>query len=208
MVALSLVGCQAMPASDESAARPAPVARPAPEPAARAPCPECPPRCPEPRVIEKVVYQSLDCPSEPKTAGELQLPIIGAVEWVTVDPPGLRLEARIDSGAETTSIHADDIELVEIDGKRYVRYVLTDPASGATHQMETRLRRRVTIIRPEGIEERRFVVRLWLTLGEFRTRAEVTLTDRSDMEFPLLIGRNMLTDVAIVDVSQHHTFLR
>jgi len=191
----SLAGCEATPIRDEPVSQPPP-----PQAAAES--------CPEPKVVEKVVFTAYDCPSEPETGGELQLPIIGAVEWTTVDPPGLRLEARIDTGAETTSIHADDIELVEIDGKRFVRYVLTDRESDATYPMETRLRRRALIKQQEGVLEPRYVVRLWLTLGEFRARAEVTLTDRSDMEYPLLIGRNMLTDVAIVDVSQHHTLLR
>lgn len=173
-------------------------------------CSTCEPKpCPPPHVVEKVVVKTLEIPQEPQpaTAGELQLPIIGAVEWARIEPPGLRLEARIDTGAETTSIHAEEIALVEIDGKRYVRYVLTDPQSGERHEMETRLRRRVLIRQADNVLDRRFVVRLWVTLGEQRSRIELTLSDRADMEYPLLIGRNMLTDAAVVDVSRRHTLL-
>jgi len=184
---------------------------PSPEQGAvAADCPTCEPEpCPPPKVIEKLVFKTVEIPQapEPATAGELQLPIIGAVEWVRVEPPDLRLEARIDTGAETTSIHAEEIELVEIDGRRYVRYVLSDPESGARHPMETRLRRRVLIRQPDDVLERRYVVRLWVTLGAQRARIDVTLSDRAEMEYPLLIGRNMLTDAAVVDVSQHHTLL-
>jgi hypothetical protein len=46
---------------------------------------------------------------------------------------------------------------------------------------------------------------LWLALGELRSLVEVTLSDRLDYEYPLLIGRNFLVDTVIVDVSRHHT---
>jgi hypothetical protein len=52
--------------------------------------------------------------------------------------------------------------------------------------------------------ERRYVVRMWLTLGDIRSRVDVTLSDREDFEYPLLVGRNFLVDSAIVDVSRQH----
>lgn len=143
--------------------------------------------------------------SESATAVGSQLPIIGAVEYVRLDPGNVLLEARIDTGAETTSIHAEQIRLVEKDGKRFVRFTILDPATGEALPMELRLRRRALIKRHDGEPERRFVVRMWLTLGESRERVEVTLTDRQQFEYPLLVGRNFLIDSAIVDVSLRHT---
>jgi hypothetical protein len=139
------------------------------------------------------------------TAGKLHLPIIGAIEWAKVGPSGLLFESRIDTGADTTSIHAENIQLIEKDGKRYVRFVLIDPGTGETLQQEVRLRRRVLIKQNEGPRERRYVVRMWVTLGKVKSRIDVNLSDRSDFEYPLLIGRNFLTDSMIVDVSRHHT---
>jgi hypothetical protein len=46
---------------------------------------------------------------------------------------------------------------------------------------------------------------MWVTLGETRSRIDVNLTDRTNFEYPVLIGRNFLTDSLIVDVSRHHT---
>ena len=60
------------------------------------------------------------------TAGDLELPVVGAVEWVTVEPAGLRMEARIDTGAETASVDARDIELFERDGDEPVRARLSN----------------------------------------------------------------------------------
>jgi hypothetical protein len=89
-----------------------------------------------------------------------------------------------------------------------VRFVLTDPNSDEKVKQELRLRRRV-LIKQSGLPDtRRYVVRMWVTLGETRSRIDVNLSDRTGFEYPLLIGRNFLTDSMIVDVSRHHTVLQ
>ncbi|ETN92896.1 hypothetical protein U062_00779 [Gammaproteobacteria bacterium MOLA455] len=166
-----------------------------------------PQSCPEPQVIERIVTKIVAPEPMPQasTAGKFHLPIVGAVEWAKIQPAGLWIESRIDTGADTTSIHAENIQLVEKDGKRYVRFVLIDAVTGSAHQQELRLRRRVLIKQSGGADERRYVVRMWVTLGEIRSKIDVNLSDRTDFEYPLLIGRNFLMDNVIVDVSRHHT---
>lgn len=194
---LVLGGCSVLPEPQPPAVCPEPVV-----------CPACEvQQCPAPRVeiVEKVVEVPAELPPMASTAGELHLPIVGAVEWVSVEPSGLSLEARVDTGAETTSIHAEDIRLLEKEGKRYVSFSLLDPATGEEHFQELRLRRQVLIKQHSGEPERRYVVRMWLTLGEIRARVDVTLSDREVFEYPLLVGRNFLLDAVIVDVSRRHT---
>jgi len=197
----ALAGCASAPS-------PPPEQPPAcPEPVA---CPVCAPppepvECPPPQVVEKVVRVPVPAPAPvARTAGDLHLPIVGAVEFATVEPGGLVLEARIDTGAETSSIYAEDIQLVEKEGKRYVRFNLLDEQGNKVPE-EIRLHRRVIIKQEVGEPERRYVVRMWIALGEMRSRVDVTLSDRKDFEYPLLIGRNFLLDAAIVDVSRQHT---
>lgn len=163
--------------------------------------------CPEPQIVERIVTKTINAPLPPmaSTAGKLHLPIVGAVEWAKVEPAGLWVESRVDTGADTTSIHAEDIQLIEKDGKRYVSFVLIDAVTGSSYPQELRLRRRVLIKQSGGPDQRRYVVRMWVSMGETRSRIDVNLTDRSDFKYPLLIGRNFLTDTMIVDVSRHHT---
>ena len=119
------------------------------------------------------------------------------------------LEARIDTGAETSSIHAEDIQLIEKDGKRWIRFNLENPQTGAMIPLERRLHRRILVkTKAEGVTDRRYVVRMWVTLGQTRVWLDVSLSDRDDFEFPLLIGRNMLVDHFSVDVSKHHTLTK
>ena len=144
-------------------------------------------------------------PAKPTSGGALNLPIIGAVEWVNIEPGDLRLEARIDTGAETSSLHAENIRLIEKDGKRYVRFEIFDNDRENKIPLELRLKRSVLIKQPKGQSERRYVVRVRATLGNTRALIDVTLADRSNLRYPMLVGRNLLTDTAIVDVGRHHT---
>lgn len=190
--------------------------KPAPEPAAcpePVTCPACPElHCPAPEVVEKVRLVEVPVPApvvvaeEADHAGDKHLPIVGAVEYATLElePSALVLEARIDTGADTTSVHAENIRLIEKEGKRYVQFTLLDD-QGVEVPQELRLRRRVLIKQQVGEPERRYVVRMWVNLGGVRSRIDVNLSDREDFEFPLLVGRNFLVDNFIVDVSRHHT---
>jgi hypothetical protein len=177
-------------------------------------CPVCPNpetlQCPEPQIVEKIVTVTTPAPvitppPKPTTAGKMNLPIVGAVEWATVEPGDIRMEARIDTGAEFTSVHAEDIQLVEKDGKRWVHFSLINPANDEKVPLEQRLRKKVRIKQSDSEKQTRYVVEMWITVGKIRSLIEVTLSDRDHMEYPLLIGRNMLVDTMIVDVSDRHT---
>jgi hypothetical protein len=177
-------------------------------------CPVCPSsetlQCPEPQVVEKIVTVTapspvISPPPKPTTAGEMNLPIVGAVEWATVEPGNIRMEARIDTGAESTSVHAEDIQLVEKDGKRWVHFSLLNPDTDEKVPVELRLRKKIKVKQSDSEKQTRYMVEMWITLGKIRSLVEVTLSDRDHMEYPLLIGRNMLVDTMIVDVSARHT---
>jgi hypothetical protein len=169
-------------------------------------CPSVEPaqQCPEPQVIEKIVTVPAPAPVAAKaaTAGKLNLPIVGAVEWARIEPGDIRLLARIDTGAAATSLHAEDIQLVEKDGKRWVHFTLLDPKTSQKVNVEQRLRRKLVIKQSDNEVQHRYVVRLWITLADTRSLVDVTLTEKENMEYPLVIGRNLLVDTVIVDVSR------
>ena len=136
------------------------------------------------------------------TAGELHLPIVGGLEWVIIEPPGLRLRARMDTGLETSVVHADDIRLFEIDGDKTVSFFMLDADGEATGELQLPLERTLLLKQPTGEPERRYVVRMAVTLGETRIPAEFALVNRANFEYKVLLGRNLLVDTAIVDVSR------
>lgn len=190
---LVLTGCQTGPAATQQEVKICPVIE-------TLACPVCKVQaCPQlPEVTEQ--------PRQENNTPEPGPQLIGEREWALVEPGDLVLEARIDTGAETSSIHAENIQLIEKDGKRWVRFDLSNPKTGAVIPLERRLHRRILVKqKTSGVSDRRYVVRMWLTLGDTRTWVDVSLSDRDDFELPLLIGRNMLMDNFAVDVSGQHT---
>ena len=197
--ALFLAGCQTAPTVITSEPPVCPVVEPVV-------CEVCEvQQCPAPEVVVAKCppAKPVQCSA---AKGKNDNPRIGEKEWALVEPGNLVLEARIDTGAETSSIHAEDIKLIEKDGKRWIRFSLTDPATDEKVSLERRLHRRITVKQKTGeANEPRYVVRMWVTLGDTRTWLDVSLSDRDDFEFPLLLGRNKLVDNFVVDVSKHHT---
>jgi hypothetical protein len=158
-------------------------------------------QCPEPEVIEKIVEVPAPLPPMASTAGKMHLPIAGAVEWATVEPGDVRLQARMNTGADITTLQADKVKMVEKDGKKYVRFLVTDSATKKPVEFESRLRRKVTVKQGEE-ESHYYIVKLWISIGKTRSRVEVALRNTDDPEYALSIGRNFLVDAAIVDVSR------
>ena len=131
-----------------------------------------------------------------------KLVIIGEIEYATIAPEGLRQKARIDTGAQTTSIGIESQQLFERDGKTWVLFTMKTPNSDERLEFKRPVKRRVRIKRHDMDSERRPVVVINLTIGEITQNIEVTLATRNKFEYPILIGRNFLDGEAIVDVSQ------
>lgn len=130
--------------------------------------------------------------------------ILGQREWVYVSAVKSSFKTRVDTGAKTSSISATDITHFERDGKKWVRFNLIDEEGAAPLVIEAKAVRAVKIIQSSDPDnaQRRVVVSLHVRLGEIVGEAEFTLVDRRHMEYPILIGRSFLQDIAIVDVSK------
>lgn len=145
-------------------------------------------------VVEKPVA------TEFKTAdGKL---ILGEKEWVYVDAIATSVEARVDTGATTSSASAIDIVPFERDGQDWVKFKFAHN-DRETKEMQAPVARwvRITQSSSEGYD-RRPVIDAWIQIGELKQQTEFTLTDRSHLRFGVLLGRSFFRDVAIVDVSK------
>ena len=126
--------------------------------------------------------------------------IIGATEIIEVEPSKLRIKARVDTGAQTTSIHAEDIEIDsggDARGKPIAFRIVNQ--QGQSQRVETHVAKQIVVRTSEG-SERRYAVPLTLTLRQHSKTVLVTLNDRSQMRYRLLLGRNWLRGDYIVDV--------
>lgn len=116
------------------------------------------------------------------------------------DLAGVRIPAKIDTGARTSSLHATDIERFDRGGQRWVRFIL-DLGQGRNEAVTCEVPRadRRIITSSNGESQDRFIIRTQVVLGEHTFRAEFSLADRSDMKFPILIGRTALRSRFLVD---------
>lgn len=129
--------------------------------------------------------------------------VVGELEDFYLVGPELVHVARIDSGAETSSLDARDITRFERDGNNWVRFDVPVPESDDFVTMESEISRRVKIIQSSADEaEKRVVVELQFMIGNHRQQAEFTLTDRSHLSHTVLVGRNILRDVMLIDVGK------
>ncbi len=182
------------------------------------PAPPEPQACPEPTVIEVEKECPVPLAAEPvattapavqetppanqSRAGAKQLLIIGSAEWITIAPPNVRLRARINTGIEVSSLAATDIIPFEREGKRWVRFSLSPSERAEPIVLERPVRTR-TKAKQNG-NDQGLVVAMLLQLADIEEEIDVLLHNQ-ESEFPLLVGRNFLTDNAVVDVSKTFT---
>ncbi|RYD31458.1 MAG: ATP-dependent zinc protease [Verrucomicrobiaceae bacterium] len=166
--------------------------------------PEVPPAAPVPEdPDDEAAAEKLDAEvaavAKPVTADPIQ--IYGWREHIVIKGVEEKLQAKLDTGALTSSIHAEEKELFERDGKKWVRFIVTDPSlkKPARTRIEAPLVRIARIKEPGAESIAREVVQLSFQLGDRKLRGDFTLNNRSNMLAPVLIGRNMIKVLGWVD---------
>lgn len=130
---------------------------------------------------------------------------IGWREWVRLPDLGIaRIKAKIDTGARTSALHAFKITPFSKDGAAYVRFIVHPLQRRATPEVACVAlvidHRGVT--NSGGRSEQRYVIRTVLRLGKSRWPVELTLTNRDQMGFRMLIGRQALRRRYVIDPSR------
>lgn len=123
-------------------------------------------------------------------------------EWVSL--PGFDvpwIKAKIDTGARSSSLHAFDIEHVDRDGEPWVRFSVRPWQRSDTDAVvvECPIRDERIVRSSSGHAEERIVVVVDLVLVGRAVPAELTLTNRDEMGFRMLIGREALRKGFVVD---------
>lgn len=114
------------------------------------------------------------------------------------------ISLKVDTGAYTSSIHCHHIREVNIDGEMHVEFELLDPkhAKFKDRKFKTKRYKKKTIKNSFGITEERFLIETLIVIFGTEFPIEFSLSERSDMKYPILIGRKMLNKRFIVDTSQ------
>jgi hypothetical protein len=129
--------------------------------------------------------------------------VVGWREWVRL--PGLLdgewVKAKVDTGARTSAIHAWDVSSFERDGRTWLRFQLHPRQRDDTHVVEAAapLVEEREVRSSNGEVELRPVIEATIELGGQRHAIELTLTNRDQMGFRMLLGRTGTAGWALVD---------
>lgn len=127
--------------------------------------------------------------------------VYGYVEKVTLIEKNLTVSAKLDTGAKSASLHATNIEEIQVKGVPYLRYTVSTKNGEAVFESEyvgkVKIKVRDSEVNPshkQATPMRRPVVLLKVKLGEKVRALKVNLTNRKRFLYPLLLGRDAIID--------------
>lgn len=119
--------------------------------------------------------------------------IIGWMEMVDLPDLGLDgLKAKIDTGARTSALHATDIKTFERDGQPWVAFMADSGHGLCDWPIEAAVHEERAIKNTSGTPEDRFVIRTRIRIARRLWTVELSLSDRTNMTFPMIVGRTAL----------------
>ncbi|MGB0631811.1 MAG: ATP-dependent zinc protease [Alphaproteobacteria bacterium] len=124
--------------------------------------------------------------------------VAGWIENAWLINPGMSFEAKLDTGARTSSVHAPGAEIYRKGGKRFVKFTLASP-SGRSMQLDLPLVRISMTRDMNGPTIKRPVVMLRMCAAGVIGETEVNLSNRPGFNYALLIGRTFMVNRIIVD---------
>lgn len=138
---------------------------------------------------------------------KLTVTIIGRLE--KIDLPGLSLtdlDAKIDTGAYTSSLHCHNIDLFNRDGEKRVQFYVLDPEHPEYENKKfiCPVHKIKNVKSSNGITEERVIIKQKSVFNGQNFTIQLSLTNRSEMKYPVLIGRRFLKNRFIVDVSKKY----
>lgn len=138
----------------------------------------------------------------PLEVEEFEKQIVGWVENVNLEDSDLLVRAKLDTGADTSSLDVRYTRLFKLNRQRMVRFEIENPDTDERVTFERPVVRMVRIKQHGGGYLRRPVVLMRVCLGNRSHEVEMSLADRSNFQYSMLLGRSALRNVAIIDPSE------
>jgi len=129
---------------------------------------------------------------------------IGWLEEVRIGEADMVFKAKVDTGADNTSIKANVLKKFSRDGSEWVRFRLANK-SGGTAVLERKVLRYAKIKRKMAPSIKRPVVKLGICLGSVYRDVEINLAERKKFKYHMLIGRSFLRGFYLVDSELQYT---
>lgn len=135
---------------------------------------------------------------QPGSVFSKELVTIGWLEKVSLQPSGFVMRAKIDTGADNSSVDAADWSRFQRDGKDWIRFTVRNN-DGDSQSLEAPLVRFAQIKRKGADPLTRPVVNLTICLAHHQYTVPINLADRGSFQYRMLIGRSALSEKFLVD---------
>ncbi|SDS13367.1 Uncharacterized conserved protein [Polaribacter sp. KT25b] len=114
------------------------------------------------------------------------------------------IDLKVDSGAYTSSIHCSNIEEIEVEGDNFIRFTLLDPEHEFYNNKEFSTKNYASkmVKSSNGISEKRFLIETKIIIFNKSFPIHLTLSERKDMTFPILLGRKFLNKKFVIDTAK------
>jgi hypothetical protein len=134
---------------------------------------------------------------------------LGALEKCDLPDIGIyNLVMRVDTGAATSSLHVENVTEFEKNGDKWIQFDIHpdvyDVEKVTRHESKVKARKKVKS--STATLERRYVIETTLKLGDHAWPIKITLTDRSEMTYMMLLGREAMQSKILVDPSEEFLF--
>jgi hypothetical protein len=123
---------------------------------------------------------------------------VGWTEIVRIFPGSMKVKAKLDTGADNSSLNAKDVEYFTRGGERWVRFRFRN-FEDCYQVIEAKTIRTAAIKRLGQEAADRPVIRLGICMGGTYKEAEVNLTNRSRFNYQMLVGRSFMAGSFLVD---------
>lgn len=132
-----------------------------------------------------------------------KLRLIGRREFVDFPLLGVfNIEAKIDTGAYTSSIHCEEI-FIKTENEKPVLYFIVVNDDHKMQRFEDFFQKKIK--NSFGEMEERYIIKTVVKIGKKKIWSTVSLSDRGNMRYPVLIGRRLVKGKFIIDANQIHT---
>ena len=167
----------------------------------------CEPKPPTSVAKSTVASSTKDKPEDKKAAQIKQ--IFGWREYARLENIEASLIAKLDTGAKTSSLHAEDIEIFEKNGEEWVRFSFYWTKNKNTKKLqpvkfERPLVREVAIKTHKHKSSRRPIIKMFLTLAQKKYCVEFTLVSRHKFNYPILLGRKFIAEAGIINPDESY----
>jgi hypothetical protein len=133
--------------------------------------------------------------------------VVGSLEECDLPDLGIcSLHVRVDTGAKTSSLHVDNIDSFEKNGKSWVSFDLHPDIHDVdkVQRVNLPIKGQKVVKSSSADKEKRLVIKTLIRLGDKEWPIKLTLTDRSEMNYLMLLGREAMKDKIMVDPSEKY----